>query len=82
MPTNGQQAQQDYFSLMLTYSQQVTATIRDEIAASSASRTEHLAALRAELVGLDRELEAYGRARDSRDQNQRRDMVSLVVLDL
>ena len=77
MPTNGQQAQQDYFSLMLTYSQQVTATIRDEIAASSASRTEHLAALRAELVGLDRELEAYGRARDSRDQNQRRDMVSL-----
>ena len=77
MPTNGQQAQQDYFSLMLTYSQQVTATIRDEIAASSASRTEHLAAIRAELVGLDRELEAYGRARDSRDQNQRRDMVSL-----
>ena len=77
MPTNGQQAQQDYFSLMLTYSQQVTATIRDEIAASSASRTEHLAAIRAELVGLDRELEAYGRARDSRDQNQRRDMISL-----
>ena len=77
MPTNGQQAQHDYFSLMLAHSQQVAAEIREEIAARSASRSEHLAALQAEIQGLDRSLEAYGRARDSRDQNQRRDMVSL-----
>lgn len=77
MPTNGQQAQHDYFSLMLAHSQQVAAEIREEIAARSASRSEHLAALQAEIQGIDRSLEAYGRARDARDQNQRRDMVSL-----